>query len=223
MNMNRRFMIHTTRSVLLVGSLFVASGLSVTPIVSAAHAASNTNESAATTPIQGLYAALQKAETDGDSADKRSTIIGPAVDQAFDLSAILRRSIGLRFDHLSADERSQLLAAFQRFTAAHYASTFKPGTDAVFMVSPTTKKNSTGGTVVHTTIRGKADPVSDATSIDYVMSQTPQGWRIIDILLNGHISQVAVQRSDFRAIFGQSGASGLTKNLTQKADDFLHE
>ncbi len=35
------------------------------------------------------------------------------------------------------------------------------------------------------------------TKVDYVMRRFPQGWQAIDVLLDGHISQVAVQRSDF--------------------------
>ncbi len=34
------------------------------------------------------------------------------------------------------------------------------------------------------------------------------GWRIVDVLLDGSISRVAVQRSDFRSLLGNGGAAG---------------
>lgn len=177
--------------------------------------------SSATAPIQKLYDSLQAAETTGTDAEKRVAIITPAVKQAFDLNVILRRSIGLHYDQLTADERQQLLTAFQHFTVARYASTFKPGTDAVFTIDPLSQPINASSITVKTTLRGKSE--SDATPIDYVMQQTNNGWRITDILLNAQISQVAAQRSDFKAVFEKSGATGLARTLNHKADDTLHE
>ena len=48
------------------------------------------------------------------------------------------------------------------------------------------------------------------------MRQTPGGWRAVDVLLNGSISRVAVQRSDFRSLLDQGSASRLIANLQGK-------
>ena len=40
----------------------------------------------------------------------------------------------------------------------------------------------------------------EPTRIDYVMRRGAQGWRAVDVLLNGSISQNAVKRSDFRSL-----------------------
>jgi len=48
------------------------------------------------------------------------------------------------------------------------------------------------------------------------MHETPQGWRAVDVLLNGTISQVAVQRSDFRALLTSGGPDALIASLRQK-------
>ena len=42
------------------------------------------------------------------------------------------------------------------------------------------------------------------------------GWRVVDIYLNGTISQVAVQRSDFRSLLGQGDAGPLIASLQRK-------
>lgn len=212
-----------------IGMMALLAGVLATTGLNPAQAAGRARTSApaaadSTTPqapIQALYKALDLSEHSSAGVGKRSAMIAPVVDQAFDMDAILKRSVGLHYDHLSADERSSLIAAFKRFTVARYASTFRPGTDAVFSVSQSSVED--GRTVVHTTIGNKNDPANTGTPIDYVMVQGPGGWRIVDILLDGHISQVAAQRADFKSIFSQSGASGLARTLTKKADDFLTE
>ncbi len=220
MHMKRCLMSSIGMMALLAGVL-TATGLNPAQAADRARASAAAGAATPQAPIQALYKALDMSEHSSAGVGKRSAMIAPVVDRAFDMDAILKRSVGLHYDHLSPDERSSLIAAFKRFTVARYASTFKPGTDATFTVAQNSVED--GRTIVHTTIGNKNDPANAATPIDYVMVQGPDGWRIVDILLDGHISQVAAQRSDFKSIFSQSGASGLARTLTKKADDFLTE
>ncbi|PHI96388.1 hypothetical protein BG621_05470 [Parasaccharibacter apium] len=218
--MKRCLMSSLGMMALLTGAV---PALGVNP-AQAARSTSATASLSATTPqapIEALYNALDKSEHSTAGVGKRSAMIAPLVDRAFDMEAILKRSIGLHYEHLSSSERSSLITAFRHFTVARYVSTFKPGTDAVFTVVNTIQQD--GRTIVHTTIGGKDDPNGTPTPIDYVMAQGPDGWRITDILLDGHISQVAAQRADFKTIFNEKGANGLARSLTTKADDFLRE
>jgi phospholipid transport system substrate-binding protein len=57
----------------------------------------------------------------------------------------------------------------------------------------------------------------DPTRMDYVMRQSPDGWRAIDVLEEGTISQAAVQRSDFRSLLAD-GPDKLIDSLTAKVD-----
>jgi len=59
----------------------------------------------------------------------------------------------------------------------------------------------------------------DATKLDYVMKQTPAGWRIVDVLADGAISRVAVQRSDFRSVLAIGGGDALLARLERKTSD----
>ncbi|WP_168189210.1 ABC transporter substrate-binding protein [Oecophyllibacter saccharovorans] len=199
----------------LAGALAAGSGF-IAPAVAQTAAAAQ-----AAAPISVLYGALEKSQA-LPSPEARAAIVGPAVDQAFNLDTILKRSIGLHYAQLTPDERTQLLQAFRRFTVARYVSSFKPGSEAVFSILPNAAPNPTGGVLIDTTIRGRTDSPANATPLNYVMTPTPQGWRITDILLNGHISQTATQRSDFRSVIDQSGAAGLIRTLNKKADGLLH-
>lgn len=217
MTMNSRFAQTATLS-LLTACLLAA------PPVTAAHAqtaaAEAPNTASAIAPIQGLYDALKSAQTTGKTAQQRATMIAPAIDRAFDLEAILRRSVGIRYNNLSPDDRSRLLGSFRQFTIARYASSFKPGSNAVFVIKPQTRSNPTGGQIVDTTIGASAD---NGTPIDYIMTSSASGWRVTDILLDAHISQVAAQRADFGGTLSKGGAKGLADMLDQKTTQFLHD
>ena len=53
------------------------------------------------------------------------------------------------------------------------------------------------------------------TRLDYVMRQMPSGWRAVDVLADGSISRVAVQRSDFQSLLA-SGGQALIASLQRK-------
>jgi phospholipid transport system substrate-binding protein len=59
----------------------------------------------------------------------------------------------------------------------------------------------------------------DADRIDYVICQEGTAWKIVDVLLDGTISRVSVQRSDFCAVLAHGGAPALIASLQRKVVD----
>ena len=55
--------------------------------------------------------------------------------------------------------------------------------------------------------------------LGYLMQQTPAGWKAVDVLADGSISRVAVQRSDFRGLLASGGVSALLASLERKVAD----
>ena len=55
--------------------------------------------------------------------------------------------------------------------------------------------------------------------LDYVMRQESGAWKAVDVLADGSISRVAVQRSDFRRLVSRGGAEALIESLNQKISD----
>jgi phospholipid transport system substrate-binding protein len=51
------------------------------------------------------------------------------------------------------------------------------------------------------------------------MRNTGGGWRVVDVLADGSISRIAVQRSDFRRLLSHGGAPALVASLTSKSQD----
>jgi phospholipid transport system substrate-binding protein len=77
-------------------------------------------------PIQQLYDAVQDAMKAGAATPfvRRFGIIAPAIDQAFDLPAILQIAMGTRWASLPLERRAGLLEAFRCFTVAEYVARF---------------------------------------------------------------------------------------------------
>jgi phospholipid transport system substrate-binding protein len=168
--------------------------------------------------IQALNAALLTAMKDGGhtSFNQRFTALAPAIDQAFDLPAVLAVSVGPRWASLPADQKARLLAAFRKYTIASYVANFDSYSGQTFSVSPTPRAVRPGEVVVE----GRITPTNgNATKLGYVMRQTPDGWRVVDVLADGSISRVAVQRSDFSSVLSSGGGEALLASLQRKTSD----
>lgn len=161
--------------------------------------------------IQGLLGVMKAGPNTPFS--QRFDMLAPVIDQTFDLTTILKESVGLSWDTLPPDQQATLLKAFRRYTVASYVNSFNNFNGQRFVVNPETQ--SVGNEQV---VRTQIIPsVGEGHKLDYVMRQVPAGWRIVDVLADGAISRVAVQRSDFRRLIRQDGAPGLTKSLDAKS------
>ncbi len=172
----------------------------------------------ATVPITELNEALLAVMKAGAATPfpRRYEMLAPTVERVFDLPGILRTSVGPRWASLSRQEQSDLAQVFRRFTVASYVANFGRYSGERFEVHPDTRPGG-GGEIVETRIlRSSGSPVR----IDYVMRQVGDTWKVVDVLLNGSISRVAVQRSDFRGLLGAApNASELIAKLQQKIAD----
>ena len=175
-------------------------------------------DAAAAAPIQALNQAILAAMRAGSSGvpfAQRFAAFLPAVDRAFDLPAVLAASVGPRLASLPPDQQAQLLDVFRKFTAASYVANFNSfGGERIEMVPG---QRAVGQDVVVGTQIAPAR--GEATPIDYVMRRGAQGWRAIDVLLNGNISQNAVKRSDFRSLVTASSAQPLIDSLRRKVSE----
>jgi phospholipid transport system substrate-binding protein len=168
----------------------------------------------ATSTIQRFNDALFAAMKSGGRTDysRRFRALAPEVDKTFDLSAVLSVSVGPRW----TDQQSRLLDAFRRYTVASYVANFDSYAGQDFTVSPGTRSLGVDRVIVQSHIM-KIN--GDATELDYVMKQTPLGWKAIDVLAGGAISRVAVQRSDFGRILSNGGGDALLASLQRKTSD----
>jgi phospholipid transport system substrate-binding protein len=164
-------------------------------------------------PIATLDTSLTQAEKTGKAPfPQRYAALAPAIDQAFDLPKVLQTIVGLRWSKIPADQQNTLFAVFRAYTICNYVANFDSDSGDVIRILPETR-NVGADQVVETEIVPKS---GDPTRIDYVMRNGASGWKAVDVLQQGTISQAAVQRSDFRSLLGANGATDLIESLKKK-------
>lgn len=179
-------------------------------------ASAQAQASGPTAPIERLYQGLLTIMRQGKATpfSRRAAELTPTVENAFDLPIVLRTSIGPAWTSLRPDEQQRLLAVFRQYTVATYVNSFNSYDGQRLVVSPQTRNLSGGAQVVHTEIIPRQ---GDSHTIDYVMRRMPAGlWKATDVLADGTISRVAVQRSDFSSLLARGGAPALEASLQRK-------
>jgi phospholipid transport system substrate-binding protein len=167
-------------------------------------------------PLRDLHAALEATMRAGRATPfrQRFDALAPVVDRVFDLETVLKVSVGLRWDSMDPDTRTRLLHAYRRFTVATYVANFDKFDGERFQILPGARNSGTDR-IVPTEILTSGDPMR----LDYVMRDGNGAWRVVDVLFEGSISRVAVQRSDFRKILASGDADALITSLRRKIAD----
>ena len=202
------------RASLLLASVLLAvaalTGPGTRP-VAAAEAAASTS-AAPEQVVAAFHAALLHSMHDG-VYQNRYDALAPAMNRAFDFADMTRIAIGPSWYNLQAAQRDALVDAFRRFSIATYASQFDQYSGERFEAAGPSEA-APQGMVVQTVMQAAS---GKPVRFNYLLHRTGGGWRIIDIYLEGTISQLAVRRSEFASVLAQSGPDGLAHLLDQKA------
>jgi phospholipid transport system substrate-binding protein len=172
----------------------------------------------ATPPVQGFYATLLECMKGGKTlgAQGRYDKLKPVIERTFDLATMVKYAVGPAWSTTSAEDQKALTDAFMRMTVAQYAGNFSSFDGEKFTVEPKAEIRGTDH-YVKTALVAKDQTVA----FIYRMRQFGSDWRIIDILLDGSISQLSVYRSDFAATLKAGGAAALIKKIDGLADKAL--
>ena len=177
-------------------------------------------KSAATLPgpednVRSLYATLLATMKDGRTLGQsgRYGRLAPVVDRVFDVSSMTRLAVGPYWATLSPAQQQQLVDAFRHYVTATYADRFDSYSGQQLQVTGERPYNA--DIIVQTKIV-KSD--GDTTTLDYLLRQNQGSWQISDGYLDGTISQVAIQRSEFHSILRRDGVDGLVMALNRKVD-----
>ena len=167
-------------------------------------------------PVEALDTALiatMKAGSANADFMTRYNDLDPIVKSSLNLPVILQNSVGFLWTTIPAAQQDQLAALFEQFTVASYVNGFSGYGGQQIVILPEERDVGTKK-VVETQIvsPGGAAP----TRLDYVMTNGDGGWQVTDVLLNGTISKVAVQSSDFSALVVSGNASQLIAALKAK-------
>jgi phospholipid transport system substrate-binding protein len=162
--------------------------------------------------VRGFYdvllANMRNGSVLGESG--RYARLAPVVDRDFDIPAMTRLAVGVQWATLNPTEQQRLIAAFGHYVAATYADQFDSYSGQQLQVAG---ERPYGPDMMVQTKIIKSN--GDSTRLDYLMDQ---GGRILDVYLDGSISELAVHHSEFHSILQRDGVDGLVMALNRKVD-----
>jgi phospholipid transport system substrate-binding protein len=56
----------------------------------------------------------------------------------------------------------------------------------------------------------------DPVELDYRLRGAGEGWRVIDLFMNGTVSELALRRSEYSSVFKRDGFESLLSSLEEK-------
>jgi len=196
-------------AALLLTAVPVITAVQIAPVLAQA-------SDPAVTQVQGFYDALQASMKSGGTAKSRYEKLKPAVEKAFDLSAMTATAVGPSWASLSDADKKALTDAFSRMTISNYAKNFDSYNGEKFTVEPASITRGSDHFVKSTMKTSK-----DTIAFNYRTHQVGSDWKVTDVYLAGNISQMAQKRSDFAGTLASGGPQGLAKKINALADQDL--
>ncbi len=199
-----------------VAVLFALLAL-LTPVRAPAEPAASADPAAAAPVVEKLHEALLGVMKDSKTLgyDGRYEQLSPAIREIFDLPFMAEKSVGRHWKSASEENQRALVATFSRFTIANFAGRFDGFSGQSFRtlgVEPATY----GTVLVHTRLD---EPGDEGVALDYRLRSVNGNWRIVDIYLNGTVSELALRRSEYSALIQREGFDALLVKLDERIND----
>jgi phospholipid transport system substrate-binding protein len=195
--------------------LLLGLALALTSRTLAGDATASPAVDTARAPIEGFYRALDASMKAGATLtlEARKQKLAPVVAETFDLPLMGAKVLGRHWRELSAADQKRWIDAFSALTVKTYAEQFHENTGLVFEVGAA--QSAPGGTaLVRTKLKRASD---DPVAIDYRLRPAGGGWRIIDIFLNGTVSELALRRSEYTSVLERDGFGPLVATLQSRS------
>jgi phospholipid transport system substrate-binding protein len=142
----------------------------------------------------------------------RYRLLEPVLRKSYDFPFMTKVAIGRSWSDISPSDQARLTDLFAEMSIANYAARFNGYTGERFEVLG--QGPGPRDTVIVQTrlVRPKDAPVE----LNYVMREFPDGWRIIDVLLEAKYSELARQHAEFAAVLNGGGVPELIAMLEKK-------
>lgn len=166
----------------------------------------------------GLIAAMKTAA--GTAFEARVKALDPLIRSTFNLPLMARTSVGPFWDRMSEAQRSQFVDVFSRLSVAHYADRFKGFGGEKFELLGA-QDGPRDSVLIETRL---LVPDGDNVALNYLARPSDAGkWQIVDVFVDGSISELAVRRSEYTSILRGQGADGLIETLERKINQLARD
>lgn len=175
---------------------------------------------AAETPAQivdSYYGLLLKAMQDGKTLGYkgRFDLLKPGVDRTFNVPLMAQASVGAFWDSMSEAQRQALIEAFRDFTVANYAHNFD-SYDGTKFETTSQKETPRKDVIVYSNI---VKPDGDKVAMNYLLRADGIRYKVIDVYLDGTISQLATRRAEYTSLIRRGGVDALIQAIRQKSKE----
>jgi len=208
-----------SRSRTFVAGMLALLGLQVA-ITTAAFAEPSTAESevhAAKATIEKFHAGLLDIMKHAKELGIQGRIdkLAPLMEETFDLEFMASKTVGRHWRKLSDEEKKRWVDLFKRFTTANYAGRFTGFTGEKF-VTVGIEDAPRGTRVVLTKILVPGD---EDVQLNYRLVKRHGEWKVIDVFLNGTVSELALRRSEYSSALKRDGFASLLDSVEEKIED----
>lgn len=166
--------------------------------------------------VQRLQQALLELDRGAPEASARARYqrLEPLVRATHDFASMARLALGPDWESLEEPERLEFTELLTRLGVANYAERFRGLAGERFVEAG--QRELRGGRVEVRSLLQSAD--GSSVTFTYVLHRPPDGnWRIINILADG-VSELALQRSEYRRVLAEQGWDGLVAHMKNKSE-----
>ncbi len=168
----------------------------------------------ATPTIEKLHAVLLDVMKNADALgyNGRYDRVSGVAGEVFDMHFMASKSVGRHWKSLSPEDQERWLELFAKHISANYAGQFTGYTGESFETlgeEPASRDTR----VVRTRL---TRPSEEDVQLNYRLRQVDGQWRIIDIFLNGTVSELALRRSEYSSVLKREGFESLMSTIDDK-------
>ena len=169
--------------------------------------------------VEGFHAALLDAMRNARALGPggRERRLRPAMQAAFDLPAMTRIAVGPPWTGFGEGERQALVSAFSDWVVATYANRFDGYAGESFATEGESALQNGDRLVRTQLLRPNDTPVR----LNYLLRGGEGRWRVVDIDLDGTVSELATRRAEFPTLLREGGAERLVAELRRRTGALL--
>jgi phospholipid transport system substrate-binding protein len=149
----------------------------------------------------------------------RYNALAPVLAKTYDIASMSRIAVGQSWDTLQPAQKADVTDAFARMMFATYAKRFDGFSGESFQIVGITDRAPADKMVKTQIVQSNGKPVP----INYLMRKTGPDWKIVDVYLDGTISELASRRAEFTSILRAGGPDALIASLRKQGDRLLAE
>jgi phospholipid transport system substrate-binding protein len=168
--------------------------------------------------VEKLHAALLEVMKDAEDLgyQGRYDKLAPVLKETYDTAFMAEKSVGRHWKQASPEDQAKLVETFSRFMIANYAGRFDGYSDEKFEVVG--EEPSAQDTVL---VRTRlVQPEGEVVQLNYRLRSENGSWKIIDVYLNGTVSELALRRSEYASLIKREGWNGVIAALDQRIQGF---